>query len=57
MAEREKIITSRLKQINCSQKDCRNNNEDNIDVIVFGKNDAKKTGFMCSECLIDSELL
>lgn len=32
----EKEITVRLKRKNCAQKDCRNNNEDNIELIVFG---------------------
>lgn len=50
----EEQITVRLKRRKCEQKDCRNNNEDNIELIVFGKEDAKRKGFMCSECLMDS---
>lgn len=39
------------------QADCKSNNLDNLEVLVFGEGDFKKRGLMCSGCFIDDDLL
>lgn len=53
----EKGVLSRLKKTTCEQENCGSDNQDNVELIVFGSNKAKKTGLMCSGCYADSELL
>lgn len=57
MSELEKGVLARLKKTPCEQENCCSDNIDNVELIVFGSNKAKKTGLMCSGCYADSELL
>ena len=50
-------VVDRLKRESCHQQHCLSNNQDNIELIVFDNPEAKRTGLMCSACLIDSELI
>ncbi len=53
----EKEVLTRLKRTPCQQEGCGSENQDNVELIVFNSNKAKKTGLMCSGCFVDSELL
>lgn len=52
-----KEILSRLKKQQCDQENCLSDNQDNLELVVFNCENAKKSGLMCSECFVDSELL
>lgn len=58
MTEFTKRVSDRVKGFKCSQNKCRSNEEDNLEIIVFGSNDkAPKRGFMCSSCFLDDQAM
>lgn len=44
-----------LKKKKCQQKNCLSSNEDRLEVLVLKS--TGKNGLMCTECLLDPELL
>ena len=53
MTEFTKKVSDRVKTFKCSKESCRSDNEDNMEVVVFGDDPtATKRGFMCSSCFL-----
>lgn len=53
----EKGIIERVKKIKCSQDDCLSENQDTLELAIFGDQKLKRQGFMCTSCFIDGELI
>lgn len=57
MADFAKRVTDRVKSFRCSQPDCKSDNEDNLEVIVYGDIDCDRRGFMCTSCFIEGNII